>query len=257
MKKNKLFSISVSNGRYEDFVQSIATKAAINESDYACVANVHMLAEAYKNSSFAQTVNNAAIVTPDGKPLIWALRLLHGIKQERVAGMDLLPVLLKTATEKKLSVFFYGGSESMLSKTQQYLAQNYPGLHIAGMHSPPFRKLTFEEEYIVIEKINNSATNLVFVILGCPKQEQWMASMKGRISTFMIGVGGALPVLIGMQRRAPEWMQSGGLEWLYRLSQEPRRLSKRYAVTNSLFLFLFLKAYLRKKVFHRITSGSV
>lgn len=241
----------VSTGAYKDFVGTVIAKAREGSSDYACVANVHMLAETYKSSSFAKTVNDAFIITPDGKPLTWALRMMYGIKQERVAGMDLLPDLLKRAEATALPVFFYGGSEDMLAKTAQYLQKNFPSLMVAGMHSPPYRQLTMKEEDIVVQKINASGAKLVFVILGCPKQERWMAAMKGRVEAFLIGVGGALPVLIGTQKRAPGWMQSGGLEWLYRLAQEPRRLFKRYALTNSLFLYLFCKAYLRKKIFRQ------
>lgn len=257
MKQNRLFSINVSTGRYQDFLHAVTTMAEERKSDYACVANVHMLVEAYKNASFANTVNNAAIITPDGKPLTWALRLLYGIRQDRVAGMDLLPDLLQAAEEKNLPVFFYGGSEEMLEKTRRFLQGAYPSLQIAGMHSPPFRALTFKEDKAVEERINNSGAKLVFAILGCPKQERWMASMKGRINAFMIGVGGALPVLVGMQRRAPNWMQKGGLEWLYRLGQEPKRLFKRYAVTNSVFMYLFMKAFLQQKLVQHTPNKTV
>lgn len=248
MKKNKLFSINVSIGTYADFLQTITSAAESGKSDYTCIANVHMLVEAYKSASFAQIVSEAAVITPDGKPLTWALRMLHGLKQERVAGMDLLPDLLLVAEKKNLPVFFYGGSGEMLQQTRHYLQAVYPHLVIAGMHSPPFRPLTSMEEEEMVKKINHSGAKLVFVVLGCPKQEKWMAGMKGRVHAFMLGVGGALPVLIGMQKRAPKWMQAGGLEWLFRLGQEPRRLFKRYAVTNTVFLYLFVKAYLRQKL---------
>lgn len=239
--------MGVSTGPYQEFADTIIANARASKSDYACVANVHMLMETHKNAAFAQIVNNAAIITPDGKPLTWALRLMHNVKQDRVAGMDLLPDLLQRAEEMKLPVYFYGGSEAMLMQTGLFLKKSYPSLSIAGMYSPPFRLLTEKEEKQVAEQINASGAKLVFVILGCPKQERWMASMKGRVQAFMVGVGGALPVMIGMQKRAPKWMQAGGLEWLYRLGQEPRRLFTRYAVTNSHFLFLFCKAYLQKK----------
>lgn len=248
MQKSKLLSMNVNTGGYADFVTAILQKSAAGESDYACVANVHMLVEAHKNPDFARVVNGASIITPDGKPLTWALKLMHGIRQDRVAGMDLLPDLLQEAEKKGLPVFIYGGSEDMLNNTEAYLQQQYPNLVLAGMHSPPFRTLTFKEEDRVVQKISNSGAKLVFVVLGCPKQERWMAAMKGRIPAFMIGIGGALPVLIGHQKRAPLWMQKSGLEWLFRLMQEPGRLARRYAVTNSYFLYLFFSAYLRKKL---------
>lgn len=257
MEKTPLLSLNISTAPYPEFIRSITQKAAAGESDYACVANVHMLVEAYKNSSFAQLVNGAGIVTPDGKPIVWALRFLHGIRQDRVDGMGLLPNLIGSAEEAGVPVFFYGGNQSTLDKTAAHLQKTHPRLQIAGLHSPPFRQLTNKEEALVIEKINGSGAKLVFVVLGCPKQETWMASMKGRVNAFMVGVGGSLPVLIGEQKRAPRWMQTGGLEWLFRLAQEPKRLFKRYAVTNSVFLYLFAKAYLRKKFSARPASQLV
>ena len=119
---------------------------------------------------------------------------------------------------------------------------------VAGLYIPPFINMNDLEEKKIAEKINSSGAALVFVVLGCPKQEKWMASMKGRVNAVMVGVGGALPVMIGDQRRAPRWMQKNGLEWFYRMVQEPGRLFKRYAVTNSFFLYLLAKAYLRKKM---------
>lgn len=250
MEKVNLLSISVSTGSYDEFIGSILKSANAKESQYACVANVHMMMEAHRDTAFSNVVSNAGLITPDGKPLSWALRLLYGIKQDRVAGMDLLPDLLKKAAAQKTSVFFYGGSQVLLNKTKVFLQTNYPDLPVVGLYSPPFRELTKEEEHKVVELINNSGAGLVFVVLGCPKQEKWMAAMKGRINALMIGVGGALPVMIGEQKRAPYWMQKAGLEWVFRLAQEPARLFKRYAVTNSLFIYILLKEYLRLK-FHK------
>lgn len=251
MIKNKLLSIAISKGSYQEFVQTITQKAANAESGYTCVANVHMLVEAYRDASFAQIVNNATLIAPDGKPIVWALYLLYGIKQDRVDGMGLLPSLLASAECSNVPVFIYGGSQTMLDKTNAHIQKAYPALNVAGMYSPPFRQLTADEEEEVVARINNSGAKLVFVVLGCPKQERWMASMKGLVQAFMVGIGGALPVLIGEQKRAPGWMQSGGLEWLYRLLQEPRRLFRRYAITNSIFLYLLCLACLRKRVLQR------
>ncbi|HEU4472783.1 MAG TPA: WecB/TagA/CpsF family glycosyltransferase, partial [Flavisolibacter sp.] len=237
----------VNTGSYHDFIQAIIGMAARRESRYVCVANVHMLVEAYQNKDFASIVQNADVATPDGKPLSWALRLLYNTKQERVSGMDLLPDLLRAAEQHALPVYIYGGQQQTISDTQGFLQKAFPSLPVAGAYSPPFRKLTDEEENAVAERINQSGARLVFVVLGCPKQEKWMAAMKGKVHATMVGIGGALPVLIGAQKRAPVWMQKGGLEWLYRLLQEPSRLLKRYTVTNSMFLYLITKAYLKRK----------
>lgn len=233
------------------FIDNILSLINDVKSCYICVANVHMLVEAHNDPKFASIVNKATMTTPDGMPLVWSMNLLHGIKQDRVAGMDLLPDLLKETQEKQIPVYFYGGTQEMLDKTEQYININYPGSVIAGLHSPPFRPLTKMEENNVVERINNSGAKVLFVALGCPKQEKWMASMKGRVMMPMIGIGGALPVMIGMQKRAPEWFQKASLEWLYRLTQEPKRLFKRYAVTNSSFLWLLLKALVQRKTTDR------
>lgn len=250
MEKVELFSIPISIGSYIEFVQSIINSAKSRKSAYTCVANVHMLIEAYEDKSFANVVRNASIITPDGKPLAWALKILYGIKQDRVAGMDLLPDLLTAATNEKVPVYFYGGTEEMLDKTKLYLKENYPDLLIAGSYSPPFRNLSTAEQELAIQRINESKTGLVFVVLGCPKQEKWMASVRGKINAAAVGIGAALPVMIGSQKRAPTWMQDAGLEWFFRLWQEPSRLFKRYIFTNSIFLFILIIRYIKVKTFN-------
>ena len=245
MKKQRLISIGIHLTPYQDFINNLVTLSS-QGSSYTCFANVHMLVECHKDPGFAKIVNNADMVAPDGMPLTWGLQLIHGVKQDRVTGMDALPHLLATAEEKDIPVYFYGGTDDMLRKTKSYIRQYHPQLQLAGMYSPPFRKLTAEEDQEVVDAINASGAKFVFVALGCPKQEKWMASMKGRINACMIGIGGALPVMIGMQSRAPEWMQKVSMEWLYRFMQEPKRLFKRYLVTNSTFMWLMLKAWIQK-----------
>lgn len=253
MQKVNFLTISISTGSYSDFVTSLVNSAKEHKSQYTCVANVHMLIEAYKDKTFSALVSNADVIAPDGKPLSWALQVLYGIKQDRVAGMDLLPDLLSQSSIQNLSVYFYGGTTELLNKTQVYINGHYPALKVVGLKSPPFRLLTTAENESAIEDINNSGADLVFVVLGCPKQEKWMASMVGKVNALMIGVGGAVPVMIGLQKRAPKWMQDAGLEWAFRLVQEPKRLFGRYAITNSIFLYLLLKKYVAIKVSHRLT----
>ncbi len=223
-----------------------------HNSSYVCVANVHMTIEAFKNKGFSDIVNQADLVTPDGMPLVWALRLLYGIKQERAAGMDLLPSLLEKAEETQLGVYFYGGTPELQARTEDFVSRQYPNIKNKHFESPPFRPLTEHEEMECINRINASGAHLVFVALGCPKQEKWMAHMKGKINACMVGIGGALPVLVGMQKRAPKFMQKYGFEWLYRLVQEPRRLFKRYLYTNSLFVLLLLKQFFAIKLFRAV-----
>ena len=251
INKMNLLSTSVSIGTYEEMLQNILHTAQTKPGGYTCVANVHMLVEASRDAAFAQVVNGADIITPDGKPLTWALKILYGAKQDRVAGMDLLPDLLQHAEQLNLPVYFLGGTEDMLEKTQLYLLKKYPNLIVSGMYSPPFRTTTEKENRKLINNINKSGAKLLFVCLGCPKQEKWMASVKGQIHAAMIGIGGALPVIIGMQTRAPKWMQNAGLEWAYRLGQEPGRLFKRYAFTNSYFIYAFCKTYFSSRLTSR------
>jgi N-acetylglucosaminyldiphosphoundecaprenol N-acetyl-beta-D-mannosaminyltransferase len=244
----KILSLLITTGTYNTFIESILHLGKKKESSYICVANVHMTIEAHRDSQFATMVNSANMVTPDGMPLAKAMKLLYGIKQERVAGMDLLPDLLLKAQEEQLGVFFYGGTDEMLKQTKEYILKYYPQLSKHDYLSPPFRPLTEEEEAAIIAKINNSRAHLIFVALGCPKQEKWMASMKGKINACMIGIGGALPVMIGKQKRAPKWMQRLSMEWLFRLIQEPKRLFKRYLLTNTLFIFLIIKDLIKKYI---------
>jgi N-acetylglucosaminyldiphosphoundecaprenol N-acetyl-beta-D-mannosaminyltransferase len=249
MKNFKHINFKLSLGNYNLFIDEIINAASRKQSSYVCVANVHMYIEAYRNPSFNQIVENADIVTPDGMPLAKSLKWLYGIEQDRVAGMDLLPDVLKEAEKQGLGVFFYGGTDAMLAKTRDHISNAYPGITKIGYFSPPFRSLTLEEENAIIDQINSSGADIVFVVLGCPKQEKWMETMKGKINAVMIGIGAALPVMVGIQKRAPLWMQKSSLEWLYRLMQEPRRLFKRYFITNSLFIYIIIKEKMRLKFF--------
>jgi N-acetylglucosaminyldiphosphoundecaprenol N-acetyl-beta-D-mannosaminyltransferase len=204
-----------------------------------------MLVEAYRDKDFAKAVNSSALTTPDGVPLTWGLKWLYGVKQERVSGMDLLPDLLSAASQHAIPVFFYGGTDEMLKQTKEHVSKFYSGIPSVGAYSPPFRLLTPEEEQAIIDNINASGAKIIFVSLGCPKQECWMAAMKDKINGVMIGIGAALPVLVGAQTRAPRWMQKSGFEWLYRLFQEPKRLFKRYLITNSIYIYILIKAKVR------------
>lgn len=241
MTNQRLITINVSLGNFQDFVNNILALGQRRQSSYVCVANVHMCVETYQDDTFAQIVNQADIVTPDGVPLIKGLKLLYNINQERVAGPDLMPTLLSESEKQGLKVYFYGSTDDVLKKLRGFCLKNYPKLSIAGMHSPPFRVLTETETQIEIKNINASEANIVLVALGCPKQERWMGNMKGKINAVMVGVGGAFPMLVGIQKRAPLWMQKNSLEWFYRLVQEPRRLFKRYFITNTLYIALIVR----------------
>ena len=250
LTKKRILSINVSSGAYEDFVETIFDNSSNNNSKYLCLANVHMLVEAQNSPKFRQVVNSADIVAPDGMPIAKSLGVFHDIKQQRIDGLGLMQNLLAQCTERNQSVYFYGGTTGMLSKAEAFLHDKYPGLKIAGSYSPPFRNLTEAEKAEVANNITVSGANLVFVALGCPKQEAFMNEMRGKIPAVMLGIGGALPMMIGTVKRAPKWMQKISMEWLYRLMQEPARLFKRYAVTNTQFLFMVIKEMLKTKTSH-------
>jgi len=257
MSRKRVLSIDVSTGTYDSFIERIAALALGRVSSYVCVANVHMVVEAVADSSFAAVVNNADLVTPDGMPLSKTMALLHRVEQERVAGMDLLPDLLAAANANGLSVFLFGSTETVLEAITKRAAQEFSGLTISGAYSPPFRVIAPEEAAEDVDRINESGAHMVLVALGCPKQERWMAANKGRVNAVMVGIGGAFPVYAGLQSRAPKLMQRLYLEWFYRLCQEPRRLFKRYLITNTVFLFLIFKELVCNRVlFRSVVRGS-
>jgi N-acetylglucosaminyldiphosphoundecaprenol N-acetyl-beta-D-mannosaminyltransferase len=218
------------------------------ESRYVCICNVHSIVTAKRYSELARIINSADMATPDGMPLVWYLRHNGFPAQQRINGPDLMFKYCQLAASRGVPIFLYGGTERTLSTLVRVLNEKFPRLNIAGYNSPPFRNLTEKEEITVIDSINQSGAKVVFVGLGCPKQEQWMAQHKGKIKAVMIGVGAAFDYHAGIIKRAPLWMQRSGLEWLYRLCSEPRRLWRRYLVTNSLFLFYMLGRFLKLKI---------
>lgn len=226
---------------FEGHVDRMLEWASQRESRVVCAANVHMLMEAHRRPEFGTMLRAADLVSPDGMPLVWMMRRLGVPKQGRVAGMDLLPALCRGAAERGISVFFLGSTPEILERMRARLRHEIPGLAIAGMISPPFRAASPEEDAQLVEQIHASGAGLVLVALGCPKQERWMQEHRGRVPAVMVGLGGAFPVYAGIQKRAPEWVRDAGLEWAFRLWQEPGRLWKRYGETNLPFAWLALK----------------
>lgn len=206
------------------------------ESRYVCLCNVHSVVAARRDVAFGHVVNEADMATPDGAPVAWMLRRLGFIGQARINGPDLMWRYCEKAAQSGESIYLYGGTPDTLELLQRRLFENFPTLKIVGAYSPPFRPLSEDEDAAVIEKINDSGAGVVWVSLGCPKQEVWMAAHRGRINAVMVGVGAAFDYHAGTILRAPLWMQRYGLEWLHRLVSEPRRLWRRYLVTNSLFV---------------------
>ncbi|MCU0565063.1 MAG: WecB/TagA/CpsF family glycosyltransferase [Oculatellaceae cyanobacterium Prado106] len=226
-------------------------------SKVVCVANVHMLMEAHTQSEMRSVLDRADLVTPDGMPLVWVMRLLSGVCQDRVAGMDILIALVQKSPDHQIPVFFLGSDGQTLHRIRQRLMQDAPNLQIAGMEPLPFRPLTIAEDEAIAQKIHDSGAGIVLVSLGCPKQELWMTAHKNRINAVMIGLGGAFPVYAGLRRWAPAWVRKAGLEWFYRLIQEPRRLWKRYRKTIPPFLFLAFKQILTTRSERDISASSL
>lgn len=248
MDRKNIFSFSVSTGSYLNFVCEIINLSENYFSSYVCFANVHMAVEAYHNPTFNKVINNANIVTPDGKPLSMFLRLFQGIRQERICGMDIISDILKEAAFRNKSVYFYGSTDEVLKKIISKAKTDFPTLTICGAFSPPFRSLSPLEKEHVVKTINEADPDLIFVSLGCPKQEIWMAEHQGRVRGCMLGLGQAFKTYAGFDSRSPVWMRRYALEWLYRLYLEPARLAKRYLITNSQFLYLTLKYFIKNKV---------
>lgn len=221
---------------WPEALERIRSWSAAKESRYVCICNSHSVVTATQDPVFRKVVEAADLATPDGAPVAWMLRKLGHHNQERINGPDLMWRYLEAAATRDESIFLYGGTESTLDALKGVLATRFPDLKIAGAYSPPFRALSAEEDEAVVSMINTSGAGTVWVSLGCPKQEKWMLEHRGRISAVMLGVGAAFDYHAGTIKRAPLWMQRNGLEWLHRLSSEPRRLWRRYFVTNTLFV---------------------
>ncbi|MDB5840582.1 MAG: WecB/TagA/CpsF family glycosyltransferase [Herminiimonas sp.] len=232
---------------WDDAIGRIVSWGAARESRYVCICNVHSVVTTTRDPDFLRVVNEADMSTPDGAPIAWALRRFGFPGQERVNGPDLMWRYLREAERLGQVVFFYGSTQRTLDKLCENIARHFPKLQVGGAHSPPFRPLSDSEDQAEVDMINRSGAHVVFVGLGCPKQEKWMAAHRGRLNAVMIGVGAAFDYHSGMIRRAPLWWQRNGLEWLYRLGSEPQRLMKRYLVTNTLFIIGFSRQLLGRK----------
>lgn len=207
---------------------------------YVCVTNVHTDVMAHDNPKYGRVQNRAVLAVPDGKPLEYMLRKKGHPEAERIAGPELLPALCALSEEKGYRHFFYGASEETLQKLKTNLMRAFPQLQIAGTYAPPFKALSetsAEEMAAEAARINETRPDYVWVGLGAPKQEFWMARQEGRVNAVMLGVGAAFEFHAGTVKRAPKWVQDLYLEWLYRLLQDPKRLLKRYVTTNVKFLW--------------------
>lgn len=212
--------------------------------DYMCVSNVHTTVMAYDDIRYCEIQNSGVMSIPDGAPLSSIGRRRGCSEMQRTTGPSYMEEVIKGGISKEYRHFFYGSTEGTLEMMSRKLKKQYPDIQIVGMYSPPFRTITEQEDTQIVDMINQSNADFVWVGLGAPKQEKWMAEHQGKIKGFMIGVGAAFDYIAGNIKRAPQWMQRCNLEWLYRLLQDPRRLLKRYVYTNTKFIW---EAVIRRK----------
>jgi N-acetylglucosaminyldiphosphoundecaprenol N-acetyl-beta-D-mannosaminyltransferase len=219
------------------------------ERGYVCAIAVHALMVGYEDAEMHAALLGSSLVVPDGRPLVWALSRLGHRLPDRVYGPELMARYCRRAAERGHRVWLYGGyDEAALEQLVAVLEDRYPGIRIAGGYSPPHRTLTADEESELANRINTDAPDVVWVGVGVPKQEKWMAHMRPRLDPpLLVGVGAAFDFEAGLKPQAPSWMQRRGLEWLFRLSQEPRRLGPRYLRYNPRFVAAFLRQYLRER----------
>lgn len=246
LKISKVFGITLNKGKFSDFMQEFIKVAKSKKSQYVLFMNSHMLHEFHTKMDFKAVVNEADYICPDGTPLLYSMNLLKSSNSERIAGNDVIFSMLSQAEIDELKVFFYGSTEKVLGKISDRLDKEYPKLKYK-VYSPSFGEFDDQQLAEHSNLINDFGTNVLLVGLGCPKQEKRMYQMKGKVNALMLGVGGAFLLFAGIDSRAPKWMRDLSLEWAYRLTLEPRRLFKRYFITNSYFCWLFMNEVFKGK----------
>ena len=236
-ERTNILGVGVSAINMDMAIETIDRWIAERQQNYICVTSVHGVIESQSDHELRKIQNQAGLVTPDGMPLVWVSRLRHYRHVSRVYGPDLMTVVCTTSHSKGYRHFLYGGASGIPERLADQLRNKFPGIQIVGTYSPPFRPLTPEEDEAIIERINESKADIVWVGLSTPKQEYWMAAHFGRLHVpVMVGVGAAFDFLAGVKTQAPRWIQRSGFEWLYRLVMEPRRLWRRYLKVVPLFL---------------------
>jgi N-acetylglucosaminyldiphosphoundecaprenol N-acetyl-beta-D-mannosaminyltransferase len=236
LKGAKVLKTTVHALDWEQVVSLISEWSANRDSRVVSICNVHSVVTASIDETFAAALRAADLVTPDGAPVAWMLRRAGFRAQRRISGPDLMEKYCALAAARHEPIFIYGSTPAVMSALSRSLEQRFPGIIIAGAISPPFRSLTDEEDLAMVKAINESGARVVWVGLGCPKQELWMAEHRGRVRAVMVGVGAGFDYMAGTLKRAPRWMRKSGLEWLHRLTTEPKRLARRYFLTNTLFV---------------------
>jgi len=240
-RRVNVLGVGVSAITMADALATIDQWIANRVPQYVCVTGVHGVMESQVDRSLRDIHNRAGLVTPDGMPMVWISRLRGHQHVQRVYGPDLMLACCEASIRKGYRHFFYGGVPGVAERLAKRLGERFDGLQIVGTWSPPFRDLTAAEEEAMIDRITSSKPDIVWVGLSTPKQERWMARYIGRLpAAVLIGVGAAFDIHAGVTKQAPPWMQRSGLEWLFRLATEPRRLARRYLTNNPRFVWRLL-----------------
>ena len=242
--KYDLMGIQVSGTTYEEATDAIADAAKRGASAVVSLTAVHAIVTFSGDPELKEKVNRFELIGPDGQPVRWALNFLYrlGLK-DRVCGPEMTLRICERAAAEQLGIFLYGGTPEVIKLLETNLTKMFPGLIISGTYAPPFRPLTDEEDEDIVKQVNDSGAAIVFIGLGCPKQDHFAADHRDRFNAVQVCVGAAFDFHAGVKKMAPVWMQKRGLEWVYRLLQEPRRLWRRYLVTNTLFVMKFIKQW--------------
>ena len=250
VQDRNLLGVPVAMVDYDRAIEVMDGLVASRDPGYVCVAPVHALIEARRSREMAEALSGSTLVVPDGMPLVWAANLLGEDLRDRVYGPELMLRYSERCAERGYRVWLYGGrDQGTLVQLALSMRQRHPGIQIVGGYSPPFRPLTEEEEDAIVAQINEARPDVLWVGIGVPKQEKWMARMRDRLEVpVMCGVGAAFDFHAGRISMAPRWMQGHGLEWIYRIAQEPRRLLPRYLYTNPRFLAAFARQYIAERV---------
>jgi N-acetylglucosaminyldiphosphoundecaprenol N-acetyl-beta-D-mannosaminyltransferase len=249
VRTRPVLGVPVTVTDYSEAVEVMDGMVESRETGYVCVAPVHALMVAQDDPEMMAALQGASMVVPDGMPLVWAANLLGEALDDRVYGPELMRRYSERCAERGHRVWLYGGrDQGSLAQLALNLRRRLPGINIVGGYSPPFRAMTDEEEDALVDQINDARPDVLWVGIGAPKQERWMARMRDRLEVpVMCAVGAAFDFHAGRVSQAPVWMQDRGLEWIYRLAQEPRRLLPRYVYSNPRFVLAFARQYLDER----------
>ncbi len=243
----KIVSLRVNVVNHASAIRKINEMVENQNGGYVCFSTVHMIMESFDNPEYGERVNAADLIIPDGMPLVWMQKMQGEKSATRVRANDLMIMLCAFAEKNRLSVGFYGGKQSVIETILEKAKIDFPNLRIAYAYSPPFRPLTDAEDAAITTEIREKKPDILFMGLGCPKQENWMWAHKDKLQSVMLGVGASFDFFAGNVKESPDWLGKLGLEWLFRLTQEPQRLWRRYLILNPRFMRLAVEQLIKSK----------